>query len=552
MFVFRWAAAVVLVAAMAHPAALLAQAATQTTANREAPVFSTDGGRYEGLLKDGKFDGKGRIAWPDGSVYEGEFADGRMSGLGRLRQPNDLVYEGEFHLGAFHGHGKLATRGDTYMGEFRLGSIVQGRAELRDGNRYVGAFEHDDFHGRGHYTSARGDVYEGEFRNGTFTGQGVMRVAGGGTHEGRFEDWRPSGQGKSVDDEGTIREGRFTDGTLAGKGTIVWKEGSRYEGDTRHGMPHGRGVMTMSNRDAYRGQFEHGQFEGQGTMTYATPRDGVATESGTWRWGRLAAREAQDRQTAQRAAESALYVQHDLLAKALEAIQPSEPSRTHMYLLAIAGDGSQEVFRREVEFVRRQFDTDYGTAGRSVVLVNSRNTTEQLPMASVTSVRKAVDAIARKMDREKDILFLFMTSHGSSTHEFSLGLRGMDLPPLTPKDLQAMLAASGIRWKVVVVSACYAGGYIDPLKNDHTLVIAAARHDRKSFGCADENDFTYFGRAFFKEALPKSTSFQQAFASADKLVEQWEAKEPRSLPQISDAKPIADRLTAWWKQRGAN
>ena len=47
------------------------------------------------------------------------------------------------------------------MGEFRLGSIVQGRAELRDGNRYVGAFEHDDFHGRGHYTSARGDVYEG-------------------------------------------------------------------------------------------------------------------------------------------------------------------------------------------------------------------------------------------------------------------------------------------------------------------------------------------------------------------------------------------------------
>jgi hypothetical protein len=173
----------------------------------------------------------------------------------------------------------------------------------------------------------------------------------------------------------------------------------------------------------------------------------------------------------------------------------------------------------------------------------------------------------------------------------------MNLPALGAKELGAILAASGIRWKVVVVSACYAGGFIGPLKDDGTLVITAARHDRSSFGCADENDFTYFGRAYFKEALPKSRSFQAAFTQADKLIDEWESsgnapgrsgdarrgeageskaeglsdpigpgaeapdtaasnasrrskrKDVHSLPQMVGAAPIENQLERWWKQR---
>jgi hypothetical protein len=118
---------------------------------------------------------------------------------------------------------------------------------------------------------------------------------------------------------------------------------------------------------------------------------------------------------------------------------------------------------------------------------------------------------------------------------------------------------------VIVVSACYSGGFIPPLQDAHTLVITAARPDRRSFGCADENDFTYFGRAFFKEALPKSHSFQDAFRAAEALVGEWEAKhtsgpaatatpsaklidENRSLPQISTASAIDAHLKRWWSQ----
>jgi hypothetical protein len=84
-------------------------------------------------------------------------------------------------------------------------------------------------------------------------------------------------------------------------------------------------------------------------------------------------------------------------------------------------------------------------------------------------------------------------------------------------------------------------------------VITAARADRTSFGCADENDFTYFGRAFFKEALPASGSFLEAFTKAQALVGEWEKKDKapeseRSLPQVYSPLPISEQLKRWWAQ----
>lgn len=265
---------------------------------------------------------------------------------------------------------------------------------------------------------------------------------------------------------------------------------------------------------------------------------------------------------ARRNVEAALYNQRALLDKAHAALLPQDPKKIDMYLLAVAGDGSQEVFRREVEFVRTQFDRAFGTQGRSLALINSRNTVASAPMATVTSIRESLRAIAARMDKEQDILFFFVTSHGSKEHELSLNQNGMELPDLPARELGALLKETGIRWKVVLVSACYAGGFIDSIKDDRTLVIAAARHDRTSFGCADDNDFTYFGRAFFKEALPHSASFEDAFQKAKMLVEQWEAKDIKdsgqadqqalhSLPQMHDPAPIREYLQRWRAQSKA-
>jgi len=109
-----------------------------------------------------------------------------------------------------------------------------------------------------------------------------------------------------------------------------------------------------------------------------------------------------------------------------------------------------------------------------------------------------------------------------------------------------------------VISACYSGGFIDSIRDDRTLIITAARHDRRSFGCADENDFTHFGRAFFKEALPQSKSFNDAFGKAESLIQEWEVKEFKaqdktgeselSLPQIVSPQAIQKYLDRWWVQ----
>lgn len=72
----------------------------------------------------------------------------------------------------------------------------------------------------------------------------------------------------------------------------------------------------------------------------------------------------------------------------------------------------------------------------------------------------------------------------------------LELNQIDPKWLKDALDKSGIRWKVIVISACYSGSFIPALQDDNTLIITASAADRTSFGCENEADYTYFGRAF--------------------------------------------------------
>src|SRR5262249_41853121 len=161
-------------------------------------------------------------------------------------------------------------------------------------------------------------------------------------------------------------------------------------------------------------EFRYGEYEGQGTLTYAKAQsDGRTEDAGVWQYGRLKKQVEEARRMAEANAERALYTQPGQLKRALDELQPSSGGGVNLYLLALAGDGSQEVFRREVDFVRKQFEDRFATQGHSIVLVNSRNTVGSSPMATVTSLREAVSAIAAKMNKDRDILFLYVTSHGS-------------------------------------------------------------------------------------------------------------------------------------------
>jgi hypothetical protein len=369
----------------------------------------------------------------------------------------------------------------------------------------------------------------------------------------------PSGPPDQTWPDGSKYWGALRFNQPQGHGHLAGPDGRSYEGDFVDGKFHGQGLMRLPNGDEYQGSFARGMPDGRGTFRYARPQaDGRTQDSGIWHQGKLANAAERERGDADRErfalnVETALYRQRPLLDAALAGLEPSERGRINLYLLAIAGDGSQEVFRREVEFVRNQFDRDFGTRGRSLLLVNSRSTVATAPMATVTTIREAIRTIAARMDRDHDILFLFLTSHGTKDYEFRLNQNAMSLRGLRPQELARILEESRIRWKVVLVSACYSGGFVDPLKGESTMVITASRADRTSFGCADENDFTYFGRAFFREALPASGSFFEAFTKAQALVGEWEKKDKtpdaeRSLPQVYSPLPISEQLKRWWAQ----
>ncbi len=86
------------------------------------------------------------------------------------------------------------------------------------------------------------------------------------------------------------------------------------------------------------------------------------------------------------------------------------------------------------------------------------------------------------------MLFLSLSSHGSKDGEISVRNGMLALNDLSASDLAAALRESGIKWKVIVVSACYAGKFIEPLRDDNTIIIAAAAADRTSFGCSDDRE----------------------------------------------------------------
>ena len=236
-------------------------------------------------------------------------------------------------------------------------------------------------------------------------------------------------------------------------------------------------------------------------------------------------------------AEDAFYAQSRVLNKSLEDVQYGEFTQSHWYFLGVAGAGYQDVFKSEVERVKEQFDTRFGTFGRSLILVNNPETRTKTPIASRTSMEMALRRIGQQMNRESDVLFLYMTSHGLP-NQFEMENAPIDLNDVDPKWLKDTLDKSGIRWRVIVISACYSGSFVPALQDDNTLIITASAADRASFGCSNEADYTYFGRAFFDQAMREQTSVSAAFEQTKDTVAQWEKAQgfEASEPQWSIGK----------------
>ncbi|GHD55791.1 hypothetical protein GCM10007350_01870 [Jeongeupia chitinilytica] len=241
--------------------------------------------------------------------------------------------------------------------------------------------------------------------------------------------------------------------------------------------------------------------------------------------------------------ESVLYTEADRLDDALAAVVPGKPGVVEHFALIVGGDAGQGVFVREATSIRDRFDARFGTRGHSILLANHDSATGELPIATQTSIAAALDTLGERMNRDEDVLLLYLTSHGSRDHEFALANPPLELPGITPAWLAEALAEAKIRWRIVIVSACYSGGFVPALAGPDTLVMTAAAADRTSFGCADENDFTYFGKALY-DALGRESDWRAIWTQTRYAVARREAAEhfEPSNPQFSFGAAIAARL----------
>ena len=187
---------------------------------------------YEGQMKNGKRNGKGRMTWTDdngkGDVYEGEFKDGYRHGKGIYKYYNSgSIYNGQWNMGVQEGWGVVKYKDSFYEGEWK----------------------NDKRNGKGKYTwidgDWKGDVYEGEFKDGYRHGKGVYKYNNGNVYDGEWNQGLKHGFGIWKLYSG-IYEGEFKNDKREGKGKMTYKDewDGVYEGEWKNDKKHGKGICT--------------------------------------------------------------------------------------------------------------------------------------------------------------------------------------------------------------------------------------------------------------------------------------------------------------------
>ncbi|MBX8485213.1 C13 family peptidase [Pseudomonas cichorii] len=516
-----------------------------------------DGGRYRGDLVNGRLQGEGRIDYPNGSWYAGQFENGLRHGRGEWHASNGDIYTGQFEHGLFQGQGKLTSAGGTYVGSFKLGrrdgegtwqekgTLYRGhfkagqydgpgRLELEDGSQFQGQFAQGKPNGEGVRTDASGNQFSGPFVNGQLQGNGSFASADGDHYIGGFRNNLLDGDGRYENSDGDVWNGQFKEGALTGQGELIGSDGSRYKGHFNNWQFSGEGHLQLADGSHYVGQFANDTYQGPGVLTSA---DGTELR-GVWANGQRI-RDAQGKLLPD-PLEAGLLAQGPLLDKALAAVPASTPG-LELYSLVVAGDGKQSVFMREADYVSNLLASRFGASGQ-ISLVNHRDHMSDRPLATRESISRAAQTLAQRSGPE-DLVFIYLTSHGTQDHELVLDQPRLSLADLPADALAAALAPLKDRDKVIVISSCYSGGFIPDLKDERTLVMTASRADRVSFGCSEEADFTYFGDALFARALVETDDLQQAFNDAKAYVAQREIEDDfeASEPQIWAPKGVLAR-----------
>src|SRR5271166_5494059 len=234
---------------------------------------------------------------------------------------------------------------------------------------------------------------------------------------------------------------------------------------------------------------------------------------------------------------SAILMLGALTNQAVTHAATSNPVARWQVVLA-AGDDAQPVF----DNATRALSQRLAAAGVPAAHIHrlSASAAELGAAVEPALVGVLLQRIGALPARPGDRCLIFLTSHG----ERGAGLwLARSNTALSPDELaQALSRGCAAVPTVVVVSACYSGGFaVGKMAKPNRIVLTAARNDRPSFGCQVHRMYNFFDECLLG-ALPKSATWRGVFDGSKECVSQMEHAlfEPAAQDQTNTGAAVAN------------
>ena len=127
-----------------------------------------------------------------------------------------------------------------------------------------------------------------------------------------------------------------------------------------------------------------------------------------------------------------------------------------MFFVGFAGVASQKVFAEEIKLAAHVVGQRFDSASRQLLLINDHRDLDSFHLTQCQAcATRSVGGHENGSDRD----MLFCRCHHMKTDEPLLSVSNGLLPleQVTGDNLASALRDSGIKWRIIVISACHAG-----------------------------------------------------------------------------------------------
>ena len=201
------------------------------------------------------------------------------------------------------------------------------------------------------------------------------------------------------------------------------------------------------------------------------------------------------------------------------------------HAIMVSGDDSIRNFDNSRDALGELFVAK-GLAAENQHHLNSQFSLETKPPADQATLQAlALSFTQLNIRPEQDACLFYVSSHGKQGD--GVYMKRVHDGQLTPAQLNTALNwTCGTAPTVVMVSACYSGQFIQPLRADNRIIMTAASAQRPSFGCSEAQEYTFWDGCVI-DNFERSSTWENLYTNVKQCIAQKEQQlgYPASQPQ---------------------